>query len=91
MKDKIDIVKDWLTRYTGMPLEEFENYILLTNFTNYVKKFAEKYDGHIYQRNMSACSAAGVTIINFGMGSPNAASNYGSTHGRQAQSMPFFR
>lgn len=73
MKNKLDIVKDWLTRYTGMPLEEFEEYILLTNFTNYVKKFAEKYDGNIYQRNMSACSAAGVTIINFGMGSPNAA------------------
>jgi AMP nucleosidase len=73
MKTKTEIVKDWLTRYTGMPLEEFEEYIILTNFTNYVKKFAEKYDGNIYHRNMSACSAEGITIINFGMGSPNAA------------------
>ena len=73
MKNKIEIVKDWLTRYTGMPLEEFEDYILLTNFTNYVNKFAENYNGKIYRRNMSACSANGVTIINFGMGSPNAA------------------
>jgi len=73
MKTKTDIVKDWLPRYTGMPLDEFEDYILLTNFSNYVTKFAELYDSKVYQRNMSACSANGMTMINFGMGSPNAA------------------
>lgn len=73
MKTKLDIVQDWLPRYTGMPLEEFEDYILLTNFSNYVTKFAEMYDAKVYQRNMAACSAEGITMINFGMGSPNAA------------------
>ena len=32
MKTKEDIVKNWLTRYTGVELEDFGSYILLTNF-----------------------------------------------------------
>ncbi len=73
MNSKLQIVEDWLPRYTGMPLEEFEDYVILVNFTNYVKMFAERYNAKVYQRNMSACSAEGITIINFGMGSANAA------------------
>ena len=73
MNSKHKIVEDWLPRYTGMPLEEFEDYVLLVNFTNYVGMFAEKYGAKVYQRNMAACSAEGITIINFGMGSANAA------------------
>ncbi len=73
MKSKEEIVKDWLPRYTGMPLEEFGEYILLVNFNNYVEMFAERTGSKIYQRNMSACSADGLTILNFGMGSANAA------------------
>lgn len=73
MKTKDDIVKDWLPRYTGMPLEAFEKYILLVNFSNYVQMFAELTGAEVYRRNMSACSANGITIINFGMGSANAA------------------
>ena len=41
LKTKDDIVKNWLPRYTGMPLEEFGQYILLTNFQSYVNNFAE--------------------------------------------------
>jgi hypothetical protein len=48
MKDRLEIARDWLPRYTGMPLDEFGNYILLTNFQNYVKMFAEKFDCNIY-------------------------------------------
>ncbi len=73
MKTKKEIVEDWLPRYTGMPLEEFEPYILLTNFTNYINKFSDKFDAKVYRRNMGACSANGITMVNFGMGSPNAA------------------
>ena len=43
MKTKRDIVENWLPRYTGIPLEEFQEYILLTNFKAYVEMFAGKY------------------------------------------------
>src|SRR5690606_19244102 len=76
LKDKDDIVKNWLPRYTSMPLEEFGQYILLTNFSNYVRLFASMHhDAVIYgeDKAMQACTADGITIINFGMGSPMAA------------------
>ena len=41
MKSKSDIVANWLPRYTGMELDEFGKYILLTNFQGYVDLFAE--------------------------------------------------
>jgi AMP nucleosidase len=71
---KSDIVKDWLPRYTGMPLEKFSEYILLVNFGGYVRDFAEQHDVPIYgsDRPMQAATAEGMTIINFGIGSPNA-------------------
>ena len=40
MKEKKDIVENWLPRYTGTPLAEFGEYVLLTNFDNYVEWFA---------------------------------------------------
>ena len=40
MRDKKDIVENWLPRYTGTPLSEFGEYVLLTNFDNYVEWFA---------------------------------------------------
>lgn len=76
MLKKIDITRNWLPRYTGMPLENFGEYILLTNFANYVTKFAEQFGCDVYGegRAMQAASnAAGLTIINFGMGSSQAA------------------
>lgn len=75
MKTKEEIVANWLPRYTKRPLDEFEKYILLTNFTKYVELFADKFKVPILGRdaNMISASAEGITIINFGMGSPNAA------------------
>ncbi|NSW44702.1 MAG: AMP nucleosidase [Bacteroidales bacterium] len=75
MKTKQEIVENWLPRYTGRPLNEFTPYILLTNFNHYVELFAEWYQVPILgqNRNMPNASANGITIINFGMGSPNAA------------------
>lgn len=71
---KLKIVTDCLPRYTGMPLAEFSKYILLTNFYNYIEIFANTYNGKIYGHGkmMQACTANGITIINIGMGSPNA-------------------
>lgn len=71
---KAAIVKDWLPRYTGMALNQFGEYILLVNFGGYVKDFAEQHGVEIYglERPMQAATAEGITIINFGIGSPNA-------------------
>lgn len=75
MKTKEDIVKNWLPRYTGEKLENFGNYILLTNFSNYVIKFAEWNNVQIVGigKPMQCATAEDITIINFGMGSPTAA------------------
>ena len=75
MKTKEEIVKDWLPRYTGRSLEEFEDYILLTNFANYIEMFAERFNAKIYGKDkpMQSVSTDGITLINFGMGSAMAA------------------
>jgi AMP nucleosidase len=76
METKLDIAKNWLPRYTGMPLEKFGEYILVTNFKNYVEKFSERFSVEIYGEGramQAATNSNGLTIINFGMGSPNAA------------------
>jgi AMP nucleosidase len=75
MKSKEDIVQNWLPRYTGTPLDKFGKYILLTNFNNYVKMFAEWNGVEIDGINMPMpnATAHGITIINFSMGSANAA------------------
>jgi len=75
MKTKDDIVHNWLPRYTGQPLEDFGKYILLTNFSNYVQLFAKWHDVKIIgtDKPMQCATANGITIINFGMGSPTAA------------------
>ena len=75
MKTKQEIVENWLPRYTDRKLEDFTKYILLTNFTKYVELFAEYFDVPILglKNTMSNAAGGGITIINFGMGSANAA------------------
>lgn len=75
MVTKKEIVDNWLQRYTKRKLEDFSSYILLTNFNYYVEQFAYWYNVPIVGKdaNMPNASANGVTIINFGMGSANAA------------------
>lgn len=75
MKTKQEIVDNWLPRYTGELLENFGKYILLTNFSNYVSMFAKWNDVQVVgaDRPMQCATANGITIINFGMGSPGAA------------------
>lgn len=75
MKTKQDIVSNWLPRYTGTPLSDWGDYVLLTNFSNYVRMFAE-WNGVPVRgedRPMLNAHAGGISIINFGMGSPTAA------------------
>ncbi len=75
MKTKPEIVANWLPRYTGMALEDISPYILLTNFNHYLGLFAGLQGGEVKDRGaaMPACTAGGLTMINFGMGSANAA------------------
>jgi len=75
MKTKEEIVANWLPRYTGLELDQFGQYILLTNFGNYVKMFAKIHGVSVIgeDKPMSCATADNITMINFGMGSANAA------------------
>jgi len=75
LKTKKEIVENWLPRYTGRALEDFGEYILLTNFQNYIDIFAEKYGVEVVgtDKSMASATANNITIINFGMGSAMAA------------------
>lgn len=74
--DRGEIARSWLPRYTGMPIEEFGKHILLTNFDYYVTQFAKKFDCKIHGQSrpmQAATNSEGLTIVNFGIGSANAA------------------
>ncbi len=76
MNKKESIALDWLKRYTGTSPKDYGNWILLTNFQNYVEKFATKFDTDINGIGgpmTSAINDDGLSIINFGIGSSNAA------------------
>ncbi len=75
MKSRQDIVNNWLPRYTGEKLDNFGDYILLTNFSNYVHLFAEWNNAKVVglDRPYQCATAGGISIINFGMGSAGAA------------------
>jgi len=75
MRTKAEIVADWLPRYTGRRLKEFGRYVLLTNFTDYVERFAGRFGVPVLGRDrpMQSATAENLTILNFGMGSAMAA------------------
>ncbi len=75
MKTKKDIVDNWLPRYTDNPLENFTQHILPANFNTYPDLFSEMYDVPVIGEEypMPCAVANGITIINIGMGSANAA------------------
>jgi AMP nucleosidase len=73
---KLDIAKDWLPRYTGTKIDDLGDYMLLTNFGNYVERFAERFNTDVTGLDkpmQTATNSQGLSIINFGIGSPNAA------------------
>ena len=76
MVEKQALASDWLPRYTGMPVEQFGDYILLTNFDNYFLKFVERFDCQVFGTGRpmrAATNDDGLSMVNFGIGSPNAA------------------
>jgi AMP nucleosidase len=71
-----EIAANWLPRYTGMPFENFGKHILLTNFDNYFKQFCARFGITEYDQDrpmQAATNSDGLTMINYGIGSPNAA------------------
>jgi AMP nucleosidase len=76
LKTKESIVVNWLPRYTGRALDQFGQYIILTNFSKYIHLFSEWNDNAPIlgiDKPMQSVTADGITIINFGMGSSVAA------------------
>jgi len=76
MISKLDIAKNWLPRYSGTKIDEFGDFMLITNFQNYVTKFAEKFNCEVKGLDkpmQTATNNNGLSIINFGIGSANAA------------------
>jgi AMP nucleosidase len=76
MKTKLDIAKNWLPRYTGTQIDEFGDYMLITNFQDYLERFSKKFNCDIKGEGrpfQTSTNADGLSIINFGMGSANTA------------------
>lgn len=75
MKTKEEITKNWLPRYTGAAIEEIGEYILLTNFKKYLKDFCKITNSKIIDPSaaMPVATSDNISMINFGMGSANAA------------------
>ncbi len=76
MNTKLEIAKNWLPRYTGTQIDDFGDYLLITNFHNYVTKFAEIFNCNIQGEGrpmQTATNSSGLSIVNFGIGSANAA------------------
>lgn len=92
MMDRIDIARSWLPRYTGMPLDKFGDHILLTNFRYYVEQFARQFGSDVYGENrpmQAATNSAGLTIVNCGLGSANAATIMDLLSARKPQGVLF--
>lgn len=76
MTTKLELAHNWLPRYTGMPVDLFGDYILLTNFQNYVLSFCQQFNCDLYGADrpmQAATNSDGLSIIKFGIGSANAA------------------
>ena len=75
MKTKQEIITNWLPRYTDTPLKDFGKYVLLVNFEDYLHMFGEWFNVPVrgLEKPMQTVTAEGITLVNFGMGSPNAA------------------
>jgi AMP nucleosidase len=75
MRSKAEIVNNWLPRYTGTEVANISDHVLLTNFQHYVEVFAASGGVEVRGRDRAMPNATvdGITMINFGMGSANAA------------------
>lgn len=75
-KHEEQIARDTLERYSGSKCEDFQPYLLLTNFPKYVTSFAQRHDLPIIEGSMfKVCHSPKekITILDFKIGSPAAA------------------
>ena len=92
MPERLELAKNWLPRYTGMPLGQFGDHILLTNFRYHLEAFAERFGCELFgdgKPMQAATNTQGLTIINFGIGSPNAATIMDLLSARQPRGVLF--
>lgn len=92
MKTKLEIAKNWLPRYTGTTIDEFGDYILITNFGNYIEKFASTFGSDIKgigKPMQTSTNSSGLSIVNFGIGSANAATIMDLLTARQPKGVLF--
>ncbi len=70
-----EYIRQTLERYTGSPLEEFCSFIVITNFRQYIDVFRDKYGGIHHEANFQVVHLPerDCSIIDFGIGSPQAA------------------
>ena len=76
MVTKLELAREWLPRYTGMAIDDFGDYVLLTNFETYFTRFVTKFDCEAFgggRPMRAATNSAGLSMVSFGIGSPNAA------------------
>jgi AMP nucleosidase len=70
------IARDTLERYSGSPVDDFQPYVLLTNFSKYVHYFAESRNLPIIEGStfkVAHSPAEKISILDFKIGSPAAA------------------
>jgi AMP nucleosidase len=70
-----EYVRQTLERYANCRLEEICDFVLVTNFKRYIKRFEEKTGGKFSEGNFRIVNAKEMncTMIDFGIGSPQAA------------------
>lgn len=70
------IARDTLERYSGSPVEDFQPYVLLTNFSKYVHYFAESRQVEVVEGSTFKVAhnpKEKISILDFKIGSPAAA------------------
>lgn len=75
-KHEEQIARDTLERYSGSLVDEFQSYLLLTNFPKYVVQFAETRGIPIIEGSMFKVAHSpeeDISILDFKIGSPAAA------------------
>ena len=70
-----EYIKQTLERYTNSRLEDICEYVLITNFKQYMNRFKEKFKGDYSEGNFGIVNVKKMncTMIDFGIGSPQAA------------------
>ena len=70
-----EYIRQTLERYTNCKLEDFCSHVLITNFRQYIKAFSDMTGCEIREGNFRIVNAPALdcTMIDFGIGSPQAA------------------